>query len=47
MIKADGSETKYPIMSGFGEDAAKQQMKGKACVAEQQRRSKIISQSRQ
>jgi hypothetical protein len=21
MIKADGSETKYPIMSGFGEDA--------------------------
>ncbi|MFV8358637.1 peptidase S41, partial [Flavobacterium sp. XS1P32] len=30
MIKADGSETKYPIMSGFGEDAAKQQMKGKA-----------------
>ena len=30
MIKADGSETKYPIMSGFGEDSAKQQMSGKA-----------------
>lgn len=30
MVKADGSETKYPIMSGFGEDSAKQQMKGKA-----------------
>jgi hypothetical protein len=28
----DGSETKYPIMSGFGEDAAKQQMKGKALL---------------
>ena len=30
MIKADGSETKYPIMSGFGEDSAKQQIGGKA-----------------
>jgi tricorn protease len=30
MIKADGSETKYPIMSGFGEDSAKQQINGKA-----------------
>ena len=30
MIKADGSDTKYPIMSGFGEDSAKQQMNGKA-----------------
>jgi tricorn protease len=30
MIKADGSETKYPIMSGFGEDSAKQQISGKA-----------------
>lgn len=30
MIKADGSETKYPIMSGFGEESAKQQMGGKA-----------------
>jgi hypothetical protein len=35
-----------PIMSGFGEDV-KQQMKGKALWLEQQRRSKIISQSRQ
>lgn len=30
MIKADGSVTTYPIMSGFGEDSAKQQMGGKA-----------------
>lgn len=30
MIKADGSSTQYPIMSGFGEDSAKQQMNGKS-----------------
>jgi tricorn protease len=30
MIKADGSKTQYPIMSGFGEDSAKQQISGKA-----------------
>jgi tricorn protease len=30
MIKTDGSESKYPIMSGFGEDSAKQQINGKA-----------------
>ena len=30
MVKADGSKTLYPIMSGFGESGAKQQIDGKA-----------------
>ncbi len=30
MIRVDGSQTQYPIMSGFGEDSAKQQMNGKS-----------------